>query len=665
MRISGLRSPQKSGTAGPGPSLSLCLSLSFSLIPSLYLPLSFSLSLSLSFFYPLFSSHTSLTFSLSYSIVDLAHLPIHLFIDFHFVIVLCSRPQASSMVNIYDVPGWLKSTDYTGKVGLTVKIYVDPKKIAEFKKFAVEILNTTRKREGSIRFIANRDYERDDVFWFLEEWKRSSWFGQASFVYLPSLNEFSISWINLRKTAPSNSRCRIWNIQDTFKQTGHPRGKGSCPLNRGATKSGAPKSGYDYSLQLSLPCSTLLPRAHYYKIKKKSLNKTKLSCNSCVEVSHVTLFNKFTGFCFAVCIVSWVMPYTDFPVLSASKPDIMSVMENISDVVGWLKSTTYTGKVGLTVKIYVGPTKIAAFKELVSEHLTTSRQEPGVIRFSANRDYQRDDIFWFIEEWESPSALQTKFYRLQETGNTTYHRRGSRPARLHGIQVSERSPSTAVGPRFRDTLGGKALVHYIGVPLNRGPLNRGTTLSLPCSTLLPRAHYYKIKKKSLNKTKLSCNSCVEVSHVTLFNKFTGFCFAVCIVSWVMPYTDFPVLSASKPDMIMSVMENISDVIGWLKSTTYTGKVGLTVKIYVDSTKIAAFKELVSEHLTTSRQEPGVIRFSANRDYQRDDIFWFIEEWESPSALLTHLGTEWFRDGYLVRSRELCVAPGQRALYLMG
>eukprot|EP00116_Pleurobrachia_bachei_P016507 sb/3476769/ len=78
------------------------------------------------------------------------------------------------MVNIYDVPGWLKSTDYTGKVGLTVKIYVDPKRIAEFKKFAVEILNTTRRREGSIRFIANRDYEREDVFWFLEEWESPS-----------------------------------------------------------------------------------------------------------------------------------------------------------------------------------------------------------------------------------------------------------------------------------------------------------------------------------------------------------------------------------------------------------------------------------------------------------------------------------------------------------
>ena len=116
---------------------------------------------------------------------------------------------------------------------------------------------------------------------------------------------------------------------------------------------------------------------------------------------------------------------------------------------------------------------------------------------------------------------------------------------------------------------------------------------------------------------------------------------------------------------MSVMENISDVPGWLKSTTYTGKVGLTVKIYVDPAKIEAFKDLVAEHLATSLQEPGVIRFSANRDYERDDVFWFIEEWESPSALLTHLGTEWFRGSYVVRSRELCVAPGQRALYLMG
>ena len=110
------------------------------------------------------------------------------------------------------------------------------------------------------------------------------------------------------------------------------------------------------------------------------------------------------------------------------------------------------------------------------------------------------------------------------------------------------------------------------------------------------------------------------------------------------------------------MDNIQDVPGWLKSTDYTGKVGLTVKCYIKPECVDDFKSLAKEHLEETLKEPGVIRFKVNSDYESDSIFWLVEEWESPAALLTHLTTTWFKDQYLVRCVPMSLQPPQRGLY---
>ena len=110
------------------------------------------------------------------------------------------------------------------------------------------------------------------------------------------------------------------------------------------------------------------------------------------------------------------------------------------------------------------------------------------------------------------------------------------------------------------------------------------------------------------------------------------------------------------------MNNIVDVPGWLKSTKYTGQVGLTVKCYIRPESVEEFKTLMKEHLEHTLKEPGVLHFKFNSDYESGNIFWLVEEWESPGALLTHLSTPWFKDQYLVRSIPLSQQPSQRALY---
>ena len=110
------------------------------------------------------------------------------------------------------------------------------------------------------------------------------------------------------------------------------------------------------------------------------------------------------------------------------------------------------------------------------------------------------------------------------------------------------------------------------------------------------------------------------------------------------------------------MNNIVDVPGWLKSTDYTGPVGLTVKCYIRPEMVKEFKVLMKEHLETTFKEPGVLHFKFNSDYEFESVFWLVEEWESPAALLTHLSTSWFREQYLVRSIPMNLQPSQRALY---
>ena len=110
------------------------------------------------------------------------------------------------------------------------------------------------------------------------------------------------------------------------------------------------------------------------------------------------------------------------------------------------------------------------------------------------------------------------------------------------------------------------------------------------------------------------------------------------------------------------MNNIVDVPGWLKSTDYTGPVGLTVKCYIRPETVKEYKMLMKEHLEETLKEPGLLHFQFNSDYESDSIFWFVEEWENPAALLTHLSTSWFKDQYLKRSIPMSQQSSQRALY---
>ena len=110
------------------------------------------------------------------------------------------------------------------------------------------------------------------------------------------------------------------------------------------------------------------------------------------------------------------------------------------------------------------------------------------------------------------------------------------------------------------------------------------------------------------------------------------------------------------------MNNILDVPGWLKSTDYTGAVGLTVKCYVKPDKVWEYKELIRERLQVILTKPGLLCFKLNSDYESDNILWLVEEWESPAALLTHLSTQWYQDQFLVRSEPLLQQVSQRALY---
>ena len=110
------------------------------------------------------------------------------------------------------------------------------------------------------------------------------------------------------------------------------------------------------------------------------------------------------------------------------------------------------------------------------------------------------------------------------------------------------------------------------------------------------------------------------------------------------------------------MNNILDVPGWLKSTDYTGPVGLTVKCYIKPDKVGEYKDLMKEHLEETLKEPGVLRFRVNSDYESGNIFWLLEEWESPAAMLTHLSTPWFQDQFLVRVKPMSQQVSQRGLY---
>ena len=88
------------------------------------------------------------------------------------------------------------------------------------------------------------------------------------------------------------------------------------------------------------------------------------------------------------------------------------------------------------------------------------------------------------------------------------------------------------------------------------------------------------------------------------------------------------------------MENVSDVPGWLVTTNYSGKVGLTVKLYVDPTRVGQFQELAGKHLATTLAEPGVIRFSVNRDpTEESGVFW-LRSGSLPCSLISpHPGLE--------------------------
>ena len=63
-------------------------------------------------------------------------------------------------------------------------------------------------------------------------------------------------------------------------------------------------------------------------------------------------------------------------------------MNNILDVPGWLKSTNYTGPVGLTVKCYIKPDKVWEYKDLISERMQVILTKPGLLRFRLNSDYE-------------------------------------------------------------------------------------------------------------------------------------------------------------------------------------------------------------------------------------------------------------------------------------
>ena len=110
------------------------------------------------------------------------------------------------------------------------------------------------------------------------------------------------------------------------------------------------------------------------------------------------------------------------------------------------------------------------------------------------------------------------------------------------------------------------------------------------------------------------------------------------------------------------MNNIVDVGGWLKKTDYTGPIGLTVKCYIKPDSVAEYRALMKEHIAVTMTEPGVLHFKFNSDYEEAHIFWLVEEWASPAALLTHLSTPWFQDNYIVRSGPISSQPSQRAIY---
>ena len=101
---------------------------------------------------------------------------------------------------------------------------------------------------------------------------------------------------------------------------------------------------------------------------------------------------------------------------------------------------------------------------------------------------------------------------------------------------------------------------------------------------------------------------------------------------------------------------------WLKSTDYTGPVGLTCKSYIKPERVDDYKSLIKEQLEETVKEPGVLHIKFNSDFESDSIFWLVEEWKSPAALLEHLSSPSFKDEVLAKCKPMMRQPMQAALY---
>merc|ERR1711973_381091 len=94
-------------------------------------------------------------------------------------------------------------------------------------------------------------------------------------------------------------------------------------------------------------------------------------------------------------------------------------MSNIQqgELMEWVKTTDYTGGVGVTVKFLLKHSEIDKFKGLCKKQMDFVNTQPGVKSFKLHEDLKNPACFWLVEEWESMAAWKPYLVSKERAGN--------------------------------------------------------------------------------------------------------------------------------------------------------------------------------------------------------------------------------------------------------
>merc|ERR1711973_1019538 len=65
---------------------------------------------------------------------------------------------------------WLKTTDYNGPIGATLKFYVKAESVSEFKEMITNSIRSEMIKNGCKSMKMHEDFKDGSVFWINEEW---------------------------------------------------------------------------------------------------------------------------------------------------------------------------------------------------------------------------------------------------------------------------------------------------------------------------------------------------------------------------------------------------------------------------------------------------------------------------------------------------------------